>query len=245
MADQAASRNQSIAFWTLFAIAAALAAGTIVALGPSVELPPAIAGAPVKTKSTLTLLIHPAAIALIWFAFQRGARANLSPGCFVLLGVGDRTAFSDADADVARATGTFARTLVNAALGWAALLLAMEVVVAGRLAGVEPFASLHGATIVRGFFAAAGVIEIYMGNVWPKSSPAAARAGDVMHAHRMGRFRGWWMTLNGLTVIVCALMLPVKLVVAAFFVLWLTKVVALNVANEVYGRPPQDAAGVR
>ena len=245
MAELGVSRSQSIAFWTLFAISAALAVGTIVVMGPSVELPPEVAGGPVRTKATWRLLIQPVVMLLVWLAFQSGARANLSPGCFVLIGVGDRTGFSDEDADVARASGTFARTLINAALAWAALLLVMQVIAVGRLAGAAPFASLDGSTVVRGFFAAAGVIEMVMGNAWPKSAPAAARVGDAMRAHRMGRFRGWWMTLNGLTVVVCALMLPVKLVFPAYLALWLTKVVALNVANAVYAGPSSGAAGSR
>jgi hypothetical protein len=237
MTEIAASRSTSIAFWTLFAIAIALAVGTIAVLGPSVEIPSEVAGGAVKTKATWKLLVQPAAMLVVWFAFRIGARANLGGGCF------GRTA--DDDADVARASGTFARTLVNAALGWAVVILALQIISVGRLAGVEPFTSLHGPVVVRGFFVAAGAIEIFMGNAWPKSAPAPARAGDGIHVHRMRRFRGWWMTLNGLAVVVCALTLPVTLLVLSYFALWLTKVVALNVANALDGGPRQGAADVR
>jgi hypothetical protein len=176
---------------------------------------------------------------VVWFAFRAGAWENLGAGSF------GRT--SADDADVARASGTFARTLVNAALGWAVVLLALQIVSAGRMWGVEPFASLDGPVVMRGFFAAAGVIEIFMGNAWPKSAAAAARAGDAIHVHRVRRFRGWWMTLNGLTTVVCALTLPVMILVPTYFALWLTKIVALNIANAFDGGqrpgPHQGAAG--
>lgn len=229
MTGIAASRGQSIVFWTLFAIAVGLAVGMIAVLGPTVELPREAAGGAVETKATWKLLIQPAAMLAVWFCFRIGVRANLGGGC-----VGRAT---DDDADVARASGTFARTLVNSALAYAVVLLALQIISAGRLAGLEPFTSLDGPVVVRGFFVAAGVIEIVMGDAWPKSAPAAARAGDAIHVHRMRRFRGWWMTLNGLAVVVCALTLPVKILVPTYFALWLIKLVALNVANALDGGP--------
>ncbi len=239
MTEIAVSRGQSIAFWTIFATATAIAVATVAVLGPSVTLPADAGGDPVRTKSTWKLFIQPAAMALVWFAFRAGVGANLGAGCF------GRLRFDAADADAARASETFARTLVNAALAYAVVLLVMQIVTVGRLAGLEPFTSLEGPIVLRFFFAAAGGIEIFMGNVWPKSALAASREGEAAHVHRMRRFRGWLMTLNGAIGIVCALTLPAMLILPTFLALWLTKVVALNLVNALDDRPRPDAAGPR
>lgn len=237
MAELGASRGKTIAFWTLFAVSAALAVGTIAALGPRVDIE--VAGGAFKTKSTWKLLFEPVAMALIWFAFRRGARDSLASGCFA------RALTVEMDPDVARASGAFTRAIVNAALGWAALLLAVEILTVARFADLQPLARVHGPVMARAIFAAIGVIEMVMGNAWPRSAPAAARAGDAAHVHRMRRFRGWVMTLNGMVIVVCALTLPPVMIAPAYICLWVAKVIALNVAVALDESPRRREADAR
>jgi hypothetical protein len=194
-------RTKLITYAILLAISIALAAGATLWLGSDGRIPVDMTAEGVVTKSaSVRVLWGASALLLILFG-------SLALGAW---GTARRqaTAPVQLSSDATRSLNQYAATIHSFFVGMGILTIFLQAFSIVRAAGVAQPLGLDREGAVRLFFAIAGCLFVFVGNVVPKLPYIPSAFLDARRHFRLNRFLGWTVIIGGLLHVAAAFAAP-------------------------------------